>query len=84
MRGSCTSPWSTAILRSLWAGRQGWTIFYLETGVGITAAAESFDVAVPQSERGDGLDHSLRPADPDLYARLLGRLGWYLQVQIRL
>ena len=75
---SCMSPWSTAILRSLWTGRRGWTIFYLETTVGIAAAV--------------GLSIRLYPTMGNvivwtipfdlliliLYARLLGRLGWYV------
>jgi uncharacterized protein YbaR (Trm112 family) len=76
--GSCISPWSTAILRSLRTGCRGWVIFYLETGVGLAAAV--------------GLTMGLQPALGDaivltvpfdlliliVYARLLGRLGWYV------
>ncbi len=77
--GSRMSPWSTAILRSLRTGRRGWAIFYLETAVGMAAAV--------------GLTMGLSPTPGDaivlnipfdlliliVYARLLGRLGWYLQ-----
>jgi hypothetical protein len=80
-RNSCMSPWSTAILNSLWTGRRVWTIFYLETTVGI-AAAVVLTAGLPLPL----VDAILWTIPFDLvvlviYARLLGRLGWCLQAQ---
>jgi hypothetical protein len=77
--GSCMSPWSTAILRSLRTDRRGWAIFYLETAAGIAAAVGLTMGLYPTL--GDAIALTI-PFDLLIlivYARLLGRLGWYLQ-----
>ena len=74
---SCMSPWSTAILRSLWAGRRGWTVFYLQTAVGVAAAV---GLTLGLSPALGGAIVLTLPFDLLIlivYARLLGRLGWY-------
>jgi hypothetical protein len=79
-RDSCMSPWSTAILRSLWSGRRGWAIFYLETTLGIAAAV---GLTIWLSSAVGGAMVLTIPFDLlilILYARLLGRLGCCLQV----
>jgi hypothetical protein len=79
-RDSCMSLGSTAILRSLWEGGRGWAIFYLETTLGIAAAVGLAMWLSPTL--GDAIFWTI-PFDLLIlivYARLLGRLGWYLQV----
>jgi uncharacterized CHY-type Zn-finger protein len=80
-RGSCMSPWSTAVLQSLWTGRRAWTIFYLETTAGVVAAAGLTVGLSPPLVNAILWTIPLDLVVLIVYARLLGRLGWCLQAR---
>jgi hypothetical protein len=79
-RGSCIAPWSTAILRSLGTGCRGWTIFYLETALGIAAAVVLTLWISPTLGAATAWTIPFDLLILIIYGRLLGRLGWYLQL----
>ena len=83
-RGSCVSPWSTAILRSLGTGCRGWAIFYLETTLGVAAAVGLTILISPTLGAATAWTIPFDLLILIIYGRLLGRLGWYLQVHMGL
>jgi hypothetical protein len=79
--GSPLLPFSQAVMKSFFAAKRGWTIFYLET-MGLWAAA--LCAAGHVLQRWKSSTSVLLPilallltAVLIIYFRLLGRLGWY-------